>query len=79
MGYIRENLKNIFLFQIFEEIKRFFVYIKDRTDTRLYSDEAIIILQDPKNVKKLNTIVDEYHKTGEWDYKEINNLTNRTK
>ena len=41
-------------------------FIKNRTETKLYSDKAFDKLQNKENISELNSVVANYHKNGEW-------------
>jgi hypothetical protein len=38
-----------------------------KTETKLYSDEALNDIQDPKKSRKLEDAIDQYHESGNWD------------
>lgn len=40
--------------------------INEKTETKLYSDEALKKLQDPKKRQELDSAIDHYHENGEW-------------
>ena len=48
--------------------------INKQSETRLISDQAFDVLQNSDNVKKLDTVVSKYHKTGEWDKAALKNI-----
>ena len=47
-------------------------FINKKTETKLYSDDALDVLQDDDNLKKLEGVVSNYHKSGKWSKVEIN-------
>lgn len=47
-------------------------FINKKTETKLYSDNALDVLQDDENLKKLEGVVSDYHKNGKWSKVEIN-------
>lgn len=39
-----------------------------RDDTLLISEEGYVMLRDPEKKIKLRKMIDNYHKTGKWDF-----------
>lgn len=48
--------------------------IKKSTETKLISQDGYNAIQDPKKAKKLRKVIDDYHKNGQWDTKEIQSI-----
>lgn len=51
------------IFSIYYIVKK----INQATETKIVSDEALDALQKKENVDKLDQIVSEFHRTGQWD------------
>ena len=47
-------------------------FIKKRTETKLYSEEAYEDLQDKEKLNKVEEAIAEYHKNGKWDFTKLN-------
>ena len=57
----------VFAYQIFKEIQA-------RTETRIISEDALELLDNPDKAKLLRKAIDEYHRTGDWNKTELNNI-----
>lgn len=60
------------ILMIFGVIILIFKFIIKKTETKLYSDDAMKVLQDENNLKKLEDVVSDYQKSGKWSKVEIN-------
>mgnify|MGYP006879611784 CR=1 FL=1 len=53
---------------------KFIKYLNKNTETKLFTPEALAVITDKNKSIELRSIIDDYHKTGEWDYKKLNEL-----
>jgi len=65
-------LNAVGILMIFGVIILIFKFIIKKTETKLYSDDAMKVLQDENNLKKLEDVVSDYQKSGKWSKVEIN-------
>jgi hypothetical protein len=64
---ITRFLELIGIISIITFVLWFLNFVNKRTETRLYSEEAMDKLQDPKELSKLNARVQRYHEEGVWN------------
>ncbi|CAM1370040.1 hypothetical protein TPENAI_60775 [Tenacibaculum litopenaei] len=49
------------------------------TETSLFEEDALKIIENKDGCEELNRIVKDYHKTGEWDMEALRKLTAKFK
>jgi hypothetical protein len=55
-------------------IIKFIKHLNTKTETKLFTPEALSIINDKNKSIKLRNIIDEYHKTGQWNFDELSKL-----
>lgn len=53
---------------------KFIKYINKKTETKLFKPEALTVIKDKNKSIELRNIIDDYHKTGKWDFERLNKL-----
>ncbi len=48
--------------------------IAEKTETTVISEEALKVIQDPDQAKRLRKAVDQYHDTGDWSKTELESI-----
>ena len=55
-------------------IIKFIKHINKKTEPKLFTPEALAVITDKDKSIELRSIIDDYHETGKWDYKRLNEL-----
>jgi hypothetical protein len=73
------NMKNFFVLllnTLFYPFTMLYNILHRHSSTALFNPKALEVLSDPKKYEEMEKCINEYYKTGKWDYDKINQIIN---
>jgi hypothetical protein len=78
-GFKIFHMKNFFVLLLntfFYPFTMLYNILHRHSSTALFNPKALEILSDPKKYEEMEKCINEYYKTGKWDYDKINQIIN---